>query len=62
MRECKAWLVGGRRLKLWQAEMVALIEAYARAEGCAYTSGCGRRGWSRALGYDNGGYIVQKAL
>ena len=61
-RECRAWLVGGKNLRLWQDEMRAMIEAYAQAEGCQFVTGSGRRGWTRMPGYESAGILFQKAL
>jgi hypothetical protein len=62
MRECRAWLIGGKRLREWQTAMREMIEAYARAHNCSYNTGFGRPGWTRMPGYKKSGIIIQKAL
>lgn len=50
LKELRIWLVGGRNMRAWVAEMRDMIEAYARANGCAFLSGSMRRGWIRIGG------------
>lgn len=61
-KECRAWLIGGQRLRLWQDEMRRMIEAYARAQGCTHNTGQGRKGWTRMPGYEDGGSEIVKVL
>lgn len=62
-RECRAWLVAGTNMRAWWREMYHMVEAYARAEGCKYMTGAGRRGWTRFLpGWREAGPMLVKAL
>ena len=61
-RECRAWLIGGRHLRLWQDEMRHKIEAYSRANGCTHNTGQGRKGWTRMPGYEGNGIEIVKEL
>ncbi len=51
MRECRTWLVGGKKLRLWQDEMREMIEAFARGNECRWVTGAGRTGWAKMPGY-----------
>ena len=44
---CHVWLGGGELSEL--LEMAPGIEAWARAQGCAFVTLSGRKGWARAL-------------
>jgi hypothetical protein len=47
-RVCVLTACGGRDMKRW-LPLLEIIEAYARAEGCARLRLFGRRGWQRML-------------
>ena len=61
-QECRAWLIGGQHLRLWQDEMRHMIEAYARAQGCTHVTGSGRKGWLRMPGYEDVGPEIVKTF
>lgn len=49
------WLVGGTRAREWGADIVAIVERWARDLGCEALWGVGRRGWVKhmqALGFE----------
>lgn len=52
LSECRIWIVGGRpgTFKSWVFAARDMIEAYARAHGCAFVSGAMRKGWIRIGG------------
>ena len=41
--------IGGDRMKDWLPEAHDMLSDYARAHGCSYLQGYGRKGWLRAL-------------
>jgi hypothetical protein len=59
---CQVPLIGGRRMRLWLPAMQAMIETYARQNGCTHMEGTGRLGWCRAAGYRNIGPVLMKEL
>ena len=46
---CRLWLIGGRRLREWAAELLCKLEPWARSLGCVALWGCGREGWHRIV-------------
>ena len=48
---CNIVACGGAHMDHWRA-FIADIESYARCESCIAVRAEGRRGWGRALGYD----------
>jgi hypothetical protein len=57
--------IGGSDMGDWFDQVMEQFEAFARHMGCAYVSGCGRRGWARqgkSRGYEEGFQIVRKQL
>jgi hypothetical protein len=48
-RRCLLWLIGGRAADAWADAVLALVEAWARAEHCTALWGSGRRGWARLV-------------
>ena len=57
--------IGGTGMEDWFDDVMDQFEAFARHMGCAYVSGCGRRGWvrqGRNRGYEEGFTIVRKKL
>lgn len=57
--------VAGDDMDRWLVPLLDVFEAYARHHGCAYVTGCGRRGWVKALkpyGWEEGFTIVRKQL
>lgn len=50
-RVCECPLVGGENMAEWGGRMFAMIRAWAKAQGCDYLSGYGRRGWIRLFGF-----------
>lgn len=62
-RELRIWLVGGRNMRGWVKAAEEMIEAFARAEGCAFLTGSMRRGWLRVgTGFRETGITFEKAL
>ena len=59
---CQVPLIGGRRMRQWFPAMQAMIETYARQNGCTHMEGAGRLGWCRAAGYENIGPVLMKEL
>src|SRR5882672_11441289 len=59
---CQVPLIGGRRMATWLSAMQAMIESYARANGCTHMEGAGRLAWCRAAGYRNIGPVLMKEL
>jgi hypothetical protein len=59
---CQVPLIGGRAMLAWLPAMQAMIEAYARENGCTHMEGTGRVGWCRAAGYQNIGPVLMKEL
>jgi len=59
---CQVPLIGGRRMRAWLPAMQAMIEAFARENGCTHMEGAGRLGWCRAAGYRNIGPVLMKEL
>lgn len=60
---CHVWLAGGELSEL--LEMAVGVEAWARAQGCAYATLNGRKGWARALkrrGFAPSGEELRKRL
>lgn len=58
------WLAGGDRREL-EDEMLPMMEAYGRAQGCAKAFIVGRPGWARTLksrGYDVAAVTVTREL
>jgi hypothetical protein len=59
---CFIAALGGRERGRW-LHLIAGIEAFARAEGCAAVIVMGRRGWARALsGYRPRGIILEQGI
>jgi hypothetical protein len=59
---CMLTACGGDDMRLW-LPLLAKIEAYAKAEGCACVRIYGRKGWARVLdGYRIDHVILGKAL
>lgn len=57
--------IGGSGMESWFDEAMDVLEAFALDKGCAYLSGCGRRGWVRqgkSRGYTEAFTIVRKRL
>lgn len=57
--------IAGDGMDQWIDRAMDVLEAFARHMGCAYVSGCGRRGWARVgrdRGYTEGFTITRKAL
>jgi hypothetical protein len=57
--------VGGERLSEWKDDMLAVIENFAKNEGCSVLQGIGRRGWGRELmsnGWRQTAAIYEKEL
>lgn len=57
--------IAGSRMDEWFDSAFDTLEAFARANGCKYLTGCGRRGWARQgkpRGYDDVYTIVRKEL
>lgn len=52
LKELHIWLVGGEHRGQWFDEAEAMIEAFARAEGCSKIASSGRLGWLRVIGPD----------
>jgi hypothetical protein len=62
-RALRIWLVAGRNMRAWVREAEAMIEAFARAQGCAFIEGAMRRGWLRVgHGYKETGLTFEKRL
>lgn len=62
-RELRIWLVGGRNMRGWVKAAEKMLEAFARAEGCAFLTGAMRRGWLRVgTGFRETGITLEKAL
>ncbi|HZS83824.1 MAG TPA: hypothetical protein VFA50_13195 [Stellaceae bacterium] len=59
---CQVPLIGGRRMREWLPAMQAMIETYARANGCTLMEGSGRSGWRRAAGFEEIGPILMKEI
>ena len=64
LKELHIWLVGGSNMKAWAEEARDMIEAFARADGCAIISGGLRRGWIRigGEGWHETGATFEKRL
>lgn len=56
------FLIGGDDLGEWKEPMKAAIEAYGRAKGCKKIEGRGRKGWARAIGYEERAVLFEKEL
>lgn len=57
--------VAGSDMDAWLPGALRTLEAFARHHGCKYVTGCGRRGWVRALqsdGWREGFTIIRKEL
>ena len=48
---CECPLAAGVNMSEWGAPMFAMLKAWARAQGCDYIAGYGRRGWKRLFGF-----------
>lgn len=59
------WCVGDR-MDEWLDPAFEMLERFARAHGCKYVEGRGRRGWTKALAhrgwFKEGMTVVRKAL
>jgi hypothetical protein len=44
-RDCRLWLVGGRRMPEWLPDFISKLVPWARSEGCTRLTAAGRRGW-----------------
>ena len=62
LRELRIWLVGGRNMTTWAKPALAMVEDFARAEGCRLVSGGLRKGWARIGGYRISGVTLEKRL
>lgn len=59
---CIVTACGGKALKRW-IDLLRLIEAYAKREGCVFTRIYGRKGWQRVLdGYGVKHVILERRL
>ena len=57
--------VAGDDMEQWLPRLLQTLEKFGRAHGCKYVTGCGRRGWVKALssyGWSEGFTIVRKEL
>lgn len=56
LNELRIWLIGGRNMAAWAKEGLEMVEAFARANGCAFATGYMRRGWLRVGNAATGGW------
>lgn len=63
LKDLRIWLVGGGNMRAWIAEARDTLEAFGRAQGCAYAVGAMRKGWLRVgNGYKQTGICFEKDL
>ena len=59
---CIVTAAGGVHLKLWD-QFMPMVEAYAKAEGCARVRVMGRKGWAGVLrGYSQPWVVLDKVI
>jgi hypothetical protein len=64
-RIARIWLLAGSDARGWIGERLEVIEAWARAEGCAALELVGRKGWLRRLpasGWSHKQVVMRKEL
>ncbi len=60
-KQCVVILCGGKSRAAWR-EAASAIEAWAARNGCSSIMAIGRRGWARAVGWNELATVTGKAL